>query len=247
MSVSGSPAPFPRGNRLLESLPRGAGPLPLEHSTLEAGQVLYVPGQQIRHVYFVESGLVSIVGANGIRRRLEVGMIGFEGMTSLEILLGGEMAAHEAQVQSAGTALRLTSAALREAVVRSPPLKDFFLRFVHAFMVQSTHAAIAAGRARINERLARILLMWQDRLREDRWLVTHDFLALLMGVRRPGVTLAIHELEAKGLVRSIRNSIRVLDRTGLEQAANGFYGAPEEEYDRLFPKDGGTMGLSSAA
>ncbi len=84
-------------------------------------------------------------------------------------------------------------------------MQDLLLRFVHAFMVQSSHAAIAAGRARIDERLARGLLMWQDRLGVDEWLVTHEFLALLMGVRRQGVTVGLHELEGKGLIRSVRN------------------------------------------
>ena len=110
-------------------------------------------------------------------------------------------------MQSAGSALRIPSAALRDAIARSPSLHALLLRFAHAFMVQGSHAAIAAGRARIDERLARGLLMWQDRLRADEWLVTHEFLALLMGVRRQGVTVALHELEGKGLIRSTRNRV----------------------------------------
>src|SRR4029453_4786760 len=121
----------------------------LEPVQLDVVRVLYAPGQPVRHVYFVESGLVSIVGANKGRRRMEVGMVGFEGMTSLETVLGGDVAAHEALVQSPGSALRLSSAALRDAIGQSRSLHDTLLRLVHAFMIQSSHAAIAAGRARV--------------------------------------------------------------------------------------------------
>jgi CRP-like cAMP-binding protein len=209
----------------------------LEPVQLDVGRVLYAPGQSVRHVYFVERGLVSIVGANKGRRRMEVGMVGFEGMTSLETVLGGSVAAHEALVQSPGSALRLSSAALRDATAQSRSLHDLLLRFVHAFMVQGSHAAIAAGRARIDERLSRGLLMWHDRIRADELFVTHEFLALLMGVRRQGVTVALHELEGKGLIRSVRNRVRIIDRAGLERTANGFYGVPEDEYRRLFGED----------
>ena len=209
----------------------------LEPVQLAVGRVLYPPAQPVRHVYFVESGLVSIVGANKGRRRMEIGMVGFEGMTSLETVLGGGIAAHEALVQSPGSALRLSSADLRHAAAQRRSLHDVLLRYVHAFMIQSCHAAIAAGRARINERLSRGLLMWHDRVRADEFFVTHEFLALLMGVRRQGVTVALHELEGKGLIRSMRNRVRILDRAGLERTANGFYGAPEDEYQRLFGED----------
>jgi CRP-like cAMP-binding protein len=236
------PAPLPirSANHLLQQLSvEDAGLLrpALAQVQLDVGRVLYAPGQPVRHVYFVESGLVSIVGANKVRRRMEVGMVGFEGMTSLETVLGGGVAAHEALVQSPGSALRLSSATLRDATGQSRSLHDLLLRFVHAFMVQGSHAAIAAGRARIDERLSRGLLMWHDRIREAELFVTHEFLALLMGVRRQGVTVALHELEGKGLIRSIRNRVRIIDRAGLERTANGFYGAPEDEYRRLFGED----------
>jgi CRP-like cAMP-binding protein len=235
-----SPLRLPCANHLLQLLSAedaGLVPTALESMQLDVGRVLYAPGQPVRHVYFVESGLVSIVGANKGRRRMEVGMVGFEGMTSLEVVLGGDVAAHEALVQSSGSALRLSSAALRDAIRQSRSLHDILLRFVHAFMVQGSHAAIAAGRARIDERLSRGLLMWHDRIRDAELFVTHEFLALLMGVRRQGVTVALHELEGKGLIRSVRNRVRIIDRAGLERTANGFYGVPEDEYRRLFGED----------
>jgi CRP-like cAMP-binding protein len=106
------------------------------------------------------------------------------------------------------------------------------LRYVHVFMMQASQTALANGRGRLSERLARWLLMWQDRLKTRHLTVTHEFLALLLGVRRQGVTLALHELEGQGLIRGTRNRITVVDREGLLGLANGFYGVPEVEYDR---------------
>ena len=248
MTGSESAAPPGRGNLLLEAMPIDAGPLALEHTTLEAGQVLHAPGELISDVYFVETGIIFILGSDGAGWHLEIGTIGFEGMTGFELLLGGKVAAHEALVQSAGSALRLSAAALREATTRSRSLNNLLLRFAHAFMIQTSHAAIAAGRASLEVRLARTLLMWQDRAREERWCVTHDFLAMLLGVYRPSATLAIQHLEGKRLIRAARNSIRILDRAGLERVANGFYGGPEEAYRSLFREGGGgTAGRSVAA
>jgi CRP-like cAMP-binding protein len=136
-------------------------------------------------------------------------------------------------VQSSGAALRISPQALRQAMAMSPALTDTLLRYVHVFLAQANHTAVAAGCGKIHERLARGLLMWHDRLRVDRFTVSHDFLALLLGVQRPGVTVALHELEGAGLIRSTRNLVRVLDRDGLQRAANGYYGSPEAEYDHV--------------
>jgi CRP-like cAMP-binding protein len=105
------------------------------------------------------------------------------------------------------------------------------LRYVHAFMMQASQTALANGRARLTERLARWLLMWQDRLRTPHLTITHEFLALLLGVRRQGVTLALHEIEGRGFIKGTRNLVTVLDRKGLMILAGGFYGIPEAEYD----------------
>ena len=209
----------------------------LEPVPLTVRHVLHRAGEPIEHAYFVERGLVSIVGANKRNRRIEIGMVGFEGMTGVELVMGTDRGCNEALVQSAGSALRISRPALREVMAASRSLTDTLLRFVHAFMVQSCHTAIAGGRGKIDERLARGLLMWHDRVRDDEFFVTHEFLALLLGVRRQGVTVALHDLEGKGLIRSKRNTIRILDRGGLQRTANGFYGIPEEEYDRALGLD----------
>jgi CRP-like cAMP-binding protein len=107
------------------------------------------------------------------------------------------------------------------------------LRYVHVFMVQNSQTALANGRGTLDERLARWLLMWHDRINRSELIVTHEFLALLLGVRRQGITVTLHELEGQGLIRAARNRVHILDRDGLRRAANGFYGIPEAEYDRL--------------
>lgn len=112
------------------------------------------------------------------------------------------------------------------------------LRYVHVFMVQGSQTALANGRGRLDERLTRWLLMWHDRIGDDNLTITHEFLALLLGVRRQGVTVALHDLEGQGFIRSTRNLVRILDRDGLQGAANGFYGVPEAEYDRSIGLNG---------
>lgn len=205
----------------------------LESVELEARQVLETPRQPITDVYFIQSGLVSVVGTTRPDHRIEVGMVGYEGMTGLGVVLGDDRSANETLVQSAGSALRISAAALRQAMNQSPPLTALLLRYVHVFLLQGSQTALANGRGRLDERLARWLLMWHDRLSSDDLVITHEFLALLLGVRRQGVTEALHALEGLGLVRSSRNLIKILDRDGLQTAANGFYGVPEAEYVRM--------------
>jgi CRP-like cAMP-binding protein len=204
----------------------------LETIGLDARQILEVPSDPISHVYFVESGLVSVVGTTAPDHRIEVGMVGYEGMTGLSIVLGDDCSANETLVQSAGSAMRVSAKSLRQMMAASSSLTATLLRYVHVFMVQGSQTALANGRGRLDERLARWLLMWHDRVREDDLVITHEFLALLLGVRRQGVTVTLHDLEGKGLIRSTRSLVRILDRQGLQQAANGFYGVPEAEYDR---------------
>ena len=214
----------------------------LEVIELDARQVLEAPSDPVRHVYFVESGLVSVVGTTEPDHRIEVGMVGYEGMTGLCIVLGDDRSANETVVQSSGSALRLPTEALRDLMKVSRSLTTTLLRYVNVFMVQGSQTALANGRGRLDERLARWLLMWHDRVLADELIITHEFLALLLGVRRQGVTVALHELEGKGLIRSTRAHVRVLDRDGLQKAANGFYGIPEAEYDRAIGVIHGRLG-----
>ncbi len=199
---------------------------------LDARQILETPHDPISHVYFVESGLVSVVGSTRQGQRIEVGMIGCEGMTGLGVVLGDGRSANETMVQAPGSAMRISSKALRKVMRVSPSLTATVLRYAYVFMLQGSQTALANGRGRLDERLARWLLMWHDRVEGDNLTITHEFLALLLGVRRPGVTETLHMLESKSLIRTTRSQVRIRDREGLQLAANGFYGIPEAEYDR---------------
>jgi CRP-like cAMP-binding protein len=205
-----------------------------ERQTLELRQVIEMPGRTIGHVYFVEEGLVSVVAHASRGRQIEVGMIGFEGVTGTGIVLGDDQAVNQAMVQGTGVALRLPVDKLRNALESSPTLKRMMLRYVHAFLCQTSQTALINATAKLEERLARWILMSHDRLGSDDMRLTHEFLSIMLGVRRPGVTLALHHLEAKGLIKVHRSRITVVDRNGLKARANGNYGPAEAQYNRLF-------------
>src|SRR5260370_26995748 len=175
-------------------------------------------------VYAVDAGVLS-VRATYPRRRLEVGMIGSEGMTGVAAILDDDWPANETIVQGAGTAWRISTDELKRAMLSSAALRSCLLHFAHVFLAQASQTALANGYAKLEERLARWILMSQDRF-GGHLGVTHDVLALCLGVRRPGVTLAMHFLEGRGLIKSTRTHIALVDRPGLHQHPNASYGVP---------------------
>ena len=199
----------------------GAVELPLRYVLEEANK-------PIQHSYFIEYGLASIVAANG-HKRLEVGLIGCEGMTGLPIVLGNDRSPHETFMQVAGNGVRIPAQKLREAIAQSRSLELALLAFAHRFLNQTASTALSNGTATLEERLARWLLMANDRLRGDEVPLTHEFLSLMLGVRRAGVTVALHYLEQRALIRLARKQIVITDRKGLEAAANGTYHTPEKQ------------------
>jgi CRP-like cAMP-binding protein len=177
----------------------------------------------IKHIYFVEHGVVSVV-ANGLgKRRIEVGIIGPEGMTGFAIIMGAHRAAHQTFVQIAGSGQRIATADLRAAIDESVTLHRAFLLYGNSFAIQTARTALANGRSKIEERLARWLLMAHDRVDSDDVLLTHELLSVMLGVRRPGVTVALNRLQDAGLVHSSRGIISILDRAGLEARSDGTY------------------------
>lgn len=200
---------------------------------LRVNEVLERPGAPITHIYFVETGLVSIVAIAPPAHRIEVGMIGYEGMTGTGAILGDGKSSNELLVQSTGVALKISTAALRTAMNESPSLFRRLQLYNAVLMTQASQTALANGRGLLNQRLARWMLMWHDRLQQDSLVISHTFLSTLLGVRRAGVTTAIHMLEGKSLIRSSRTLITILDRKGLEKIAGGFYGLTEAEYARV--------------
>jgi CRP-like cAMP-binding protein len=207
----------------------------LELLPLERGKTIESPNRKIDSVWFPESGIVSVVGSSGSKpdREVEIGIIGCEGVTGLAVVLGNGRSPYQTFTQVAGEGYRLPVAHLREAMEGSGTLRNLLLRYAQAFMIHSTHTAVANARGTIEERLARWILMAQDRVDSDELPLTHEFLALMLAVRRPGVTEALHGLSHKGLIRHDRGIITVVDREGLLERANGLYGVPEAEYKRL--------------
>jgi CRP-like cAMP-binding protein len=186
----------------------------------------------IENVYFPLSGIVSVVAKSGAEQ-IEAGVIGREGMTGAAVVMGNHRSPNEVYVQVAGSGLRIEADKLRAALDASESLRLLAQKFVQVFFAQVTQTALANGRAKLDERLARWLLMAHDRHDDDHLLLTHEFVALMLGVRRPGVTDALHELEGRGLLRATRGVIRILNRKGLEELAGSAYGVPEAEYKRL--------------
>src|SRR4051812_48623601 len=188
--------------------------------------------QPIQHVTFPEHGIVSVL-ADTSQGRIEVGLIGPEGMAGLPVVLGIDHSPYGYMVQAEGEALRIPAQDLRTALRHSPSLHAGFLRYAHALMVQTAQTAYANAGFTMEARLARWVLMTDDRLEGGDLPLTHDFLAMMLGVQRPGVTLAIQALEGGGLIQASYGRISVLDRAGLEALAKDAYGLAEAEYARV--------------
>ena len=224
-------------NKLLARLPadnfaRLKGALsPVE---LPVRRQLELRNRVIDYIYFIEEGLASMVISAGSNRSIEIGVIGNEGVTGLPVLLGTDRALHETFIQSAGRGWRMAADDLRLAMEESAGLKRQLLYFAQTLVSQMSFTALANGRYKIEERLARWLLMAADRTEGGTIKLTHEFLALMLGARRPGVTGALNVFEKRGIIDADRGTLVIKDRRALEEAANGCYGAPEAEYIRLF-------------
>ena len=222
-------------NRLLRALNRSdravLGPdlAPIE---LKRSMRIEHANTPIKHVYFPDAGIISVVATSG-GDSIEAGIIGWEGMSGTSIVMGNHRSPNDAFVQVAGHAHRIPVKPLRAALEASGTLRLLMQRYAHVFMVQVAHTALANGRANIEVRLARWLLMAQDRQEGGELRLTHDFIAVMLGVRRAGVTDTLADLEGKGLIRRERAAIHILKRKGLLRLAGGAYGVPEAEYERL--------------
>jgi CRP-like cAMP-binding protein len=204
----------------------------LQSMTFDRGMTLIAPMQPIEHVHFLDSGIGSIIsGASDLR--VETGLFGRDGMSGTVALLGAPRDRAETIVQVAGEGYRLAMAVLTDACEHAPAMRSLLLRYVHVLAVQTSYTALSNVNQSVEERLARWLLMCHDRTTGDEIPLTHEFLAIMLAVRRPSVTTALHVLEGNGFIRSRRGTITVRDRDGLTEFADGTYGVPEEEYRAL--------------
>jgi CRP-like cAMP-binding protein len=194
----------------------------LEPVNLPVRKVLERRGRPIKAIYFPESGFASVV-ADGGKRPIEVGLIGREGMTGLAVVLGNDRNANEVFIQAAGHGHCIKADALRKAIDKSVTLHRTMLRYAHNYLEQTARTAVANGRSKIEERLARWLLMADDRVDGTDLPLTHDFLAMMLGVRRPGVTMALQELEHEAVIARKRGHVVIVDREALEKLSNGTY------------------------
>ena len=207
----------------------------LERVPLKMRQRLHWPNRQIKNVYFPESGIASVVAVSASERRhAEIGIVGRDGMTGLPIVLGADRSPFDMFIQVAGEGQCISTQKLRLVMYESVTILKCLLRYAHVFAVQTGYTALANARGNIEERLARWLLMTHDRMDGDRLEITHEFISLMLGVRRAGVTDALRRFEAKGLIERARSTVVIKDRAGLEEVANGLYGPPEAEFKRLF-------------
>jgi CRP-like cAMP-binding protein len=233
-------------NRLLKSLDDSDAArlrAHLEPITLARNEVLFDRYEPITHVHFFEGGLSSEIAVSSTAHKIEVGCIGLEGFSGVPAVLGVYSSPHYAFMQQGGPALRVETRTLQQVMRESGSLSAVLLKYAHVFMIQIAATALADGRYVVEARLARWLLMCHDRLGDELGL-THDFLALMLGVRRPSVTDALHKLEGELAIKAERSRIFVRDRRRLEELAGDCYGLPEAEYQRLIEGDAASSARS---
>lgn len=201
--------------------------------TLNVGDVLMAALEPFSHVYFVTSGVVSVVANSLDGPTAEVGIYGREGMGSSAFALGSDRCPNMHIVQIQGNAWRIEAGDLADALDHSPSLSSLLLRYAHVFNVQIAYTALANGRFLLEQRLARWLLMCQDRIENAEIPLTHQFLSTMLSVRRASVTDAIHILEGEKIIKTERGRIEILNRNALMEKAGNSYGPPESEYQRL--------------
>lgn len=226
----------PAVNRLLGALPsierrRLLGEC--ETVELAFADVLYTPPQRLTHVYFPINSFISLIMPIDADSSLEVGIVGSEGVFGIPLVLGVDVSPVRALVQGAGSALRMGAEPLRRELQRSPVLRRHIDRYMCIHLTQLAQTAGCTRFHVVEARLARWLLMTQDRARAKSFHVTHEFLALMLGVRRVGVTKAATALQERKLICYRRGNVTVLDRRGLKAASCGCYNADRASYDRI--------------
>jgi CRP-like cAMP-binding protein len=223
-------------NRLLQLLPRddfdGLRPL-LETIALDYRLQLHDANQPLRHVYFPVTGVASLVNTMTDRSAAEVGTVGNEGLVGLPVILGDELTPMAAYVQVPGAGLRLRADDLRSALQRSAGMRAVMLHYAHAFFDQVAQTAACNHFHSVEQRCCRWLLMTHDRVQSDQFLLTQEFLGMMLGVQRSTVNSTALKLKVDGIIDYRRGQVTILSRTKLERRSCECYGVVKREFDRL--------------
>ena len=235
------PATIP--NHLLAALPgEVCGRLipALEPVALALGDVVYEPDSLMAHIYFPTTAVVSLLYTMEDGATAEMGLVGNEGAVGIALFMGGDTTPNRAVAQVAGSAFRMTARAMLKEFQRGGPFQLALLRYTQALITQISQTAVCNRLHPIEKRLCRWLLMTRDRVPSDELLMTQEFIAHMLGVRREGVAAAAHHLQEAGLIRYARGHITVLDRRGLETTACECYRVVKAELNRLLRQETGS-------
>ena len=228
------------GNRLLDAVPPDVRErLSLESVALNPNQIVHEAGAIARHVFFPTSGLISMIASVGNGLSVEIGMVGKEGMFNIASILGDDRPAHAAMVQLPGSSLRMKSAVLRREAQAHPALLGLLLRYSQTILTTAAQTAACNRLHLLEQRCARWLLSAHDRAETDTFPMTQEFLAMMLGVRRPGVTIAAQAFETGGLIAYNHGTMTIIDRAGLETASCDCYSFIQSEFKRLLGRSAG--------
>jgi CRP-like cAMP-binding protein len=228
----------PRHNHLLAAVPNAEWQRwqsLLEPVELIVGQVLFESGRAPAHVYFPTSAVVSLVYMTQDGETAEIAVVGNEGVVGVSIFMGGDVTPHEATVQSAGMAYRLSASAVKNAMEFSNPIMKLLLNYTHVMFSQVSQTAVCNRYHSIDQQLSRRLLQGLDRASSNELLITQEAMASLLGVRREGVTAAALKLQHEGAIQYSRGHIVVHDRQRLERHACECYAFSKKAYFKLLP------------
>jgi CRP-like cAMP-binding protein len=208
----------------------------LDRVTLRRGQIIYRADQSIEQVYFPEDAVIAMINSTNDGRTVEVGIIGREGIVGVNVFLGGIVTPDKAIVQLAGSAISMKTSALRQELRFGRPLQRLLLDYARAFLGVISQSVACSQHHSIEQRVARLLLTMSDYAGSRRFLLTHESIAILLGVRREGITEAAHKLQAAALINYRRGNIMVLDRKGLEKKSCECYRVIRQQYKGLHRK-----------